>query len=426
MTIGRNRKKVAIGVYPLDKISLPIRYLAKKPEEISFIPLESEREMSGKQILQRHPTGIKYAPLLEEYQKYPLFIDSKGKVLSMPPIINSSETGRVTEETHDVFVECSGWHFETLQKTLSILVTSLADMGGKIYGVEIINGKEKTLSPDLTPGKMSISIERINKILGLELKEKDFSQLLPKMGYEYSAGKIKIPSWRVDVLHEVDVAEDVAIAYGYDKFIPHIPEVSTIGEESFSSTLSRKIGEALSGLGLLEISTYHLLKIEEAQQLKKEELLIVENSKTEYKVLRPNLFIPGLRILSENKDREYPQCLYEIGTVFLKDDSGMSETGVCEEEHLFIAGSPKNFTDMKQYLNYLATSLGVTFTLKEGDHSGLIEGRVADIYIQDRYAGYFGEVHPETLRTWGLKMPLVILELNLKDIQKLLDKSDLQ
>ena len=103
LTIGRKRKKVAIGIYPLEKIKLPIIFKALEPDKIKFIPLESDREMSGLQILQKHPTGKEYAHLLAGKAKFPIFVDADNKILSMPPIINSLETGKVTERNKRCF-----------------------------------------------------------------------------------------------------------------------------------------------------------------------------------------------------------------------------------------------------------------------------------------------------------------------------------
>src|SRR3989344_2405606 len=75
-TLGRKRRKIAIGIYPLEKIKLPITLKALEPDKIKFIPLESDREMSGLQILQRHPAGKEYAHLLAGKTKFPIFIDS--------------------------------------------------------------------------------------------------------------------------------------------------------------------------------------------------------------------------------------------------------------------------------------------------------------------------------------------------------------
>jgi len=214
-TVGRNRKKVAIGIYPLEKIKLPITYKAENPKDILFIPLEAEKEMNAFQILQKHPTGRAYSHLLENCEKFPVFRDANKKVLSMPPIINSQETGKITENTKEVFIECSGFDFNTLKKTLNIIVTTLADQGGTIYQMELHYG-EKILTPNLTPEKMKISLENANKLLGLNLNENDLTKLLPKMGYGYKNRTVTIPAWRTDILHEVDIIEDIAIAYGYN------------------------------------------------------------------------------------------------------------------------------------------------------------------------------------------------------------------
>lgn len=414
ITVGRNRKKLAIGIYPLEKISLPIKYEARSPEKIKFIPLEETREMNGNQILSKHPTGRDYAHLLEGKDKFPIFVDSKGKILSMPPIINSHDTGKVSLETKDVFVECSGFHLETLQKTLNIIATTLAEMGGKICQMTLDYGNKKITTPNLSAEKIKISVENANKLLGLELKEKDLEKLLPKMGHNYKNKTVEISPWRTDILHEVDVIEDIAIAYGYDKLAPEIPNVSTTGEESHESKLKSEISEILIGLGLTEILTYHLIKKQEAEliKLQDDKKIELEGSKTEYKYLRPNLLIPSLRILSENKDNEYPQELFEISTVFSIDKK--TETGISEKEVLSITLTPSNFTKIKQILNCLTKTLDVKYSLEESTHPQLIEGRTATVKINNETAGYLGEIHPETLRQWGIKMPVAYLEISIK------------
>lgn len=413
-TLGRNRKKVAIGIYPLEKIKLPITYEARKPEDILFTPLESSKEMSGRQILQKHPTGKEHAYLLEDYDKYPVFIDADKKILSMPPIINSHETGKVTEETKSVFVECSGWHLETLEKTLNIVVTTLAEMEGSIYSMELNYKSKKIITPDMSPKKSKISLEKVNKILGLKLKETDLQKLLPKMGYEYSKGAVKIPAWRTDILHEIDIIEDIAISYGYNNFEPSLPKIATEGEESKESKIKRKISETLLGLGLLEISTYHLIKKEEEKIMKIQDPIEVKDSKTEYKSLRKDLLTPALRILTENKDHEYPQRFFEIGTVFSLDKD--SETKIKETEKLSITLSPGNFTEAKQTIGYLLKMLSLRYEISETTAQNTINGRTAEIRINDKPVGYIGELSPETLRNWNIKMPASYIEISLEEI----------
>lgn len=411
LTVGRNRKKVAIGIYPLEKITLPITYEARSPDQIKFIPLESDREMTGTQILNRHPKGKDYAHLLDGHAKYPLFVDAQKKILSMPPIINSHETGKITEKTKDVFVECSGSNMETLKKTLNIIVTTLAEMNGKVYQMNLSYGKEKKVTPDLTPEKIKVIPENVNKLLGLNLKEAEMEKLLEKMGITYKNKTATVPAWRTDILHEVDIIEDVAIAYGYDKLTPEIPNIATVGEESKIEQTKAKLTEMLIGLGLTEITTFHLIKQQEAARMKHEEKIELKDSKTEYKLLRPNLLTPALRIMTENKDHDYPQEIFEIGTTFTKDET--SETGVKESEHLCVVLSPANFTKAKQILEYITSQLDTTYSLSELNHPHLIEGRCAQVKINGTEAGFLGEVHPQTLRDWTIKMPISVLEISL-------------
>ncbi len=412
-TLGRNRKKAAIGIYPLDRIMLPIGYEARKPQDIKFIPLESDREMNGLQILQQHPTGREFASLLEDQKAFPVFVEGNGKILSMPPVINSQETGRITESTKEVFIECSGFDLELLKKILNIIVTALMDMGGEGYQMELDYSGKKEITPNLEPESMKISLDNVNRLIGLDLKESDLSKLLPRMGYDYSKGIAKIPAWRTDILHEVDIIEDIAIAYGYDKLIPEIPKVATIGEESVESKVKSKLANILAGLGLLETSSYHLIREEDARRSKLSDRIEVENSRTEYKILRPNLLIPSLKIFSDNKDSDYPQKIFEIGTVF---SLGKTETGIKESEHLIISCIPSHFTEMKQILDYLMKMLALQYDIRDSNHPDFIDGRTGDILLDGKIIGHIGEVHPELLENWNLKQPIAVIEISLEDI----------
>ena len=421
LTIGRKRKKAAIGIYPLEKIKLPISFRAMEPDQIKFIPLESDREMSGLQILQRHPTGRDYAHLLAGKSKFPIFVDSESNILSMPPIINSRLTGKITGETKDVFIECSGFDFNILKRCLNILVTSLAEMGGEIYSMEIKGAPEK-VSPNLETEKIKINLENTNKTLGLKLDEKQLKNLIEKMGHNYNKGIVEIASWRTDILHEIDLIEEVAIAYGYEKLIPEMPKISTIGNENPKEIIKRKISEILSGLNMLEVSNYHLtnkndqfmkMGISEKQE---KGIIELESSKTDYTILRNNLSHFLLKNLSENVDSEYPQRIYETGIVFeLKED-------IKETEKLAIAVTPGNFTEARQILEYLFKNIGSQIIFEETENFPVhfIEGRTAKIILNKKEIGFIGEIHPKILRNWKIKMPVALLEINLEEIFKIL------
>ena len=412
-TLGRNRKKIAIGIYPLEKINLPIKFEARKPDEIHFIPLESDKEMNGWQILQQHPTGREYAHLLEGKTLFPVFVDANGKILSMPPVINSNETGKITQETTSVFIECSGFNFEILKKTLNILVTMLADMQGTIYQMHLKYEKPE-LTPDLSSEKIKIDIDNVNKLLGLELKEQEVKKLLERMGYAYKNNTAEVPAYRTDILHEVDIIEDIAIAYGIDNFKPEIPKISTIGEADRHEMLKKKISELLIGLDMLEISSYHLLTKDDAKKTGVKAEIEVEKSKTDYTLLRPELLCNILKTLAENIDKDYPQKIFELGPVFSIDKE--KETGISEPEQLCLALAPGNFTEAKQILQYLERMLSIKLELEAGEHASTIPGRTAIVLHNKKEIGVVGEIHPSILKKWHLKLPVSIVQLNLSSI----------
>jgi len=416
-TIGRKRKKVAIGIYPLDKMKFPITFKALEPDKIKFIPLGIKEEMSGFQILQRHPTGREYAHLLAQKERYPVFLDKDNKVLSMPPIVNSELTGKIESGTKNVFVECSGFDFNTLKKCLNIIVTTLADMNGEIQAVEIkYSNSKKEITPNLEGEKIKLNIENANKLLGLNLNEKQVKDLLDKMGYDSKGKEVVIPAWRTDVLHEVDIIEDIAIAYGYDKFIPEIPEISTIGKENKKDIIKKKIAEVLIGKEFLELSNYHLTTKEDQYAnmgIKPKNFIEVENAKTNFTILRDNLSHYLLKTLSENIDAEYPHRVFEQGVVFHS-----TPKEILEKQHLAISITPGNFTDLKQVLEYLMIMLEITVKILplEDCPEHLIEGRAGKIIANNKDIGIIGEVHPKILRNWKIKMPVAILELDLEEI----------
>jgi phenylalanyl-tRNA synthetase beta chain len=419
-TIGRKRKKIAIGIYPLEKIKLPIRFTAKKPQDIKFIPLEMNKELTGAQILRQHPAGRDYAHLLENAQEYPVFIDSENKILSMPPIINSKETGKISEKTKNIFIECSGFNLEYLKKALNILVTAFSDMGGKIYSMNIEDSKS-FISPNLEKEELEFKIKDINKTLGLELTEKEVKRYLEKMGIGFKKQKSKqelialIPAYRTDILHWIDLAEEVAIAYGYDNFNPEIPNISTIGEEDKKSTTKKIIATILAGLGLLEVSSYHVCTKKDIKKIHFDfkDFIEIQDSKTEYNTLRIDLLTNLLKIFSENINSQYPQKIFELGRVFEKDSE--QEKVVKETEKLAIAITDEkiNFTELKQVLDYLFKMINKEYKIQETENPNFIRGRAGKIISDNKEIGIIGEISPRVLNNWKLKMPVSALEINL-------------
>ncbi|MEK6863382.1 MAG: phenylalanine--tRNA ligase subunit beta [Nanoarchaeota archaeon] len=423
VTYGRNRKKAAIGIYPLEKITFPVTYKAEVPEKIRFRPLEAGSEMTAAEIVEEHQAGKEYGHLLKGLPRYPLFEDAKGEILSMPPIINSEKTGRVTAHTKDIFVECSGFDFGVLSTCLNIIVTALADMGGEIYSLKLLYPDGARSSPALTPQKMKLDLPYVNKRLGLQLSAAEAGKLLERMGYACQDGEVSIPAYRADILHQVDLIEDIAIAYGYENFPEEIPDVATIGEEDAFEKFADKVRELLVGMQLLEVKNFHLVTKEEltAKMNSSAAAVPLKNALGEHNHLRNALFPSLMKNLTENQHHEYPQNIFEIGRVFHHGDS---ETGIVETDHLsvILCHDKTDFTEARQALEALMLAVGIKCSVKESELSGFIEGRVGEVMANGENIGIIGEFHPQVITNWGLLMPAVGFELDLGRLFRLAQK----
>jgi phenylalanyl-tRNA synthetase beta chain len=409
VTLCRNRKKAAIGIYPLEKIKFPIHFKARDPNEIKFKPLDYSGDLNGLQILTELDIGKKYAHLLQDLKQFPIFIDSKGNILSMPPIINSDTVGKITQNTKDVFIEVSGFDIEFLKQVLNILVTTLAEMGGQIYSIEVTYSGKNEKMPDLTSKKMKIDINYINKLLGLTLKEQEIKILLEKMGFDYSKGIVSIPCYRYDVLHQFDLMEDIAIAYGYENFEPIMNSFYSISEESKKQKVKEKMIDLMIGLGFIEVSMPHLtnrVNMNEKMNSNVEFISLESSLNQDYSILRSWL-IPGLtEIISTNKHNEYPQNIFEIGTVFGKKE----ETKIAG----LIAHSKANFTEIKQIVESLLRTFNIKYEIKETDKEMcFVPGRIAKIIVNGKEVGYLGEIHPSVIQAWQIEQPLAAFEIDL-------------
>lgn len=420
-TLGRKRKKAAIGIYPLEKIKFPIRFLAKKSTEIKFRPLEFPSEINGLQILSKHPTGREYAHLLEGKEVFPIFEDANGNILSMPPIINSHETGKIDLNTKEVFIECSGFNLFYLNKILNIIVCALIDMGGEVYQVKI-KDRERFYTPNLEEEKIRFSLEDVNKTLGTDFREKDVIRLLRRMGIEVEKDRkgliALIPPYRIDILNWSDIAEEVAIAYGYENFVPEIPKISTIAEEDKMFVFKKKVCDILTGLGFLECYSLHLNTKEEIKRMHYQfkDFIEIENSKTEYNCLRIDLLTNLLKVFSENSDSQYPQKIFEVGKVFELNKN--EETGIKEKEVLAVAicDDEVNFTEIKRVLDYFFKMLGKKYELEETENSNYIPGRVGKILVDGKEIGFIGEISPRILKNWKINFPVAAFEIEVGNL----------
>ncbi len=434
---GRRRKEAALGVYDYDQINWPIKYTTKDPNNFSFKPLGENKELTLKKILSTTEKGKEYGKIIEEFKEYPIIIDSKENVLSMPPIINSDYSGKITKDTKNLFIEVSGNNERFVLPVLNVIVLALIERGATIYPVELNYENKKMTTPILDSNIIKISPEKINKLLGIELKNKEIIALLKKSGYLAKEKTkdivVEVPFYRQDILDERDIAEDIAIAYGYNELTPEIPEIFTIGKRLKNFAINEKISNLLIGLGLQEVSNFMLTNKEtifKKMNIEEKEIIEIENPMSVlYSCLRNSLIPSNLEFLADNKNSRYPQEIFEIGKIIeLKNQKFKEKTNLT----ILSSSQDTNFTKMKQILDFLSNILDFEYNLEpikrneDEKNKTFIDGRVAKILLikpnkkikaneieETKEIGLIGEIHPATLENFGLIMPASCLEINL-------------
>ena len=429
-TYGRNRRKTSIGLYNLDLMKPPLSYTVVKPTEASFVPLGFEKRMNLKEILVEHPKGIEYGEIVSPHPVFPLLLDSEKKILSFPPIINSNDLGKVTEETRNILVEVTGTVHETVLNALRIVTLSLIDRGGRAYSGKVHYEEDNLteVTPSFDTTRMNLEIRYTNKILDLDLTAKQIAELLAKAGYGVETVEkdkliVQIPCYRIDIMHPIDMVEDVAIAYGYDNIKPFWRKLPTTGgarpEQAFLDT----VRELMIGLGFQEILTYNMTNPQSLftkMNLKKQKTVELANPKVQTLTCLRSWLLPSLmEFFSCNLHIEYPQKIFELGPVTVLDEK--AETRTRDDDTLAAAVSHGNasFTEVKSILDALLMNLGLRWQIRGVKHPSFIEGRAGTVTVDKTEVGMIGEVHPQVLENWTLENPVAAFELNMYKINKI-------
>jgi phenylalanyl-tRNA synthetase beta chain len=427
--VGRDRKLSSIGVYDLATITGPIAYRTLDPDKEPFVPLGMPgKKMSGRQILESHPKGMAYAELLQPLNRYPVLVDSKGQVLSMPPIINSDET-KVKKGTTRVFIDVTGISKAAVTKSLDTLVSSLAEIGGTIETVTIVDadGKQR-VTPDLTPRSTEVDLAEAKRWLGLPLDEKSLADSLKKMRFDIAPTKagggrfeVSYPAYRTDIRHMVDLFEDVAIGYGYGNIEPRLVRSMTVGAPRPEEVLSDRVRQVLIGLGYGEIMSLPLTteehQFERLRLPAPEKYPQVTNPKLKaYNVVRGHLLGGIFEALRENRRRPMPQRMFEIDNITELDDT--AETGAAEYRKVALAeiGRESGFAAARSVVDALLRELGWQAEYRASEHPTFVPGRAAEVLVDGKSIGILGEVHPEVLTNFGLTFPVALAELTLERV----------
>lgn len=418
---GRKRETVSIGLYRLSSIRFPVTYGLVKPDDIRFTPLGFEEKMTPKEILTVHPKGLEYGGILSGCDNLPLLWDLDGQVLSFPPIINSRELGEVQVGDSDLFVEVTGTDHSMVILALNIFATNLADRGATIepvdihYPYETEQGKSVKTPLDMTRSQR-ISLRAIEEALGMPLGSETIQSALSAYGYQVKSTRhtvsVKLPPFRNDLMHVVDVAEDVAITRGYNSFTPIMPQTFTVGALSREEQASDRIRDLLIGFGFQEIFSNILasrqefitrMRIEETEY---DRVVEVDNVMSQtYACLRPSILPCLLRVEAFSLRAFYPHLLFEVGEVAQYEKASNVGSRTVQSVAALSANPGANFSEIHSYLDLLMYYLGWTYDLQSLSHPSYLDGRVGQIMCRGRGIGFIGEFHPEVLEAWQITMP---------------------
>ena len=431
---GHQRRTVSIGIYRLNQIVFPVSYMLVGPDEARFAPLGFSEKLTLREILNVHPKGQDYGGILAGHERLPLVRDAEGQILSFPPIINSRQIGEVVPGDDALFVEVTGTDHRMVVLTLNILAVNLADRGATIepvlveYPIDTELGR--AVSTPLDFGRCHpISAGAIERALGETLDAVQIRQALQSYGYEVGPEpdplSVKLPPYRNDLMHLVDVVEDVAISRGYGSFTPVMPSQFTVGSLSPLETCADRVRDLMVGMGFQEImsnilsSRADLIDRMRLTGSEWDRLVEVDNVMVQtYASLRHGLLPSLLRVEESSSRAFYPHRIFEVGEAGRPDSGAESGSRTVTMLAGLVAHAKANFSEIHSGLDLLMFYLGCAYTLTPSSHPSFLDGRVGRIDVDGTPLGYIGEMHPEVLEQWQVLMPCAAFELELDPLSK--------
>lgn len=409
--VGRGRKKVAIGVHDLDRIEAPFSYIAAD-RKTKFVPLDYDREMTMEEILAEHPKGKAYAKIVEEFERFPLITDAKGRVCSFPPIINGELT-RVTEDTHNILLDVTGIEPRAVGVAVKILCAAFVEMGAAIESVEI-NG---VVSPDLRPEKRNVSVSECSKLTGIPLTAPQMTKLLMKMRFgadviDEDTVSVEIPCYRADIMHDHDVYEDAAIAYGYDKIETSLPPSFTVGKPHPVQKLYSLVRNIMVGLSYIENTPFTLTSGELSYTMMHRPenpaaLHVLHPISEDQTIIRTDILPLLMESLSINRSRELPQRIFACGDVV--ENMVTYPKMAAASIH-----TTADFSEIYAVMDSFCRLMSIEYEVRDSADDAFIPGRRGDIYVSGGKVGVFGEINPDVLVGFGLEHQAVAFEIDLR------------
>ncbi|KAH9077329.1 hypothetical protein EDB83DRAFT_2549113 [Lactarius deliciosus] len=440
--ICRKRQFVAIGTHDLDTISAPFRYEARPPKDIKFVPLNKTQVYTAEELMTVYESDRhlgKYLPIIRDSPVYPIIYDKVGQVLSMPPIINS-ERSKITLNTRNVFLDLTATDLTKLNIVTNIMVTMFSEYCEEPFTIEPVkviypDGKV-VISPDLSSLQTDAYASYVNSCTGLNLSALQVKGLLERMSLKVELSPdgdadkllVSVPPTRPDILHQCDVMEDAAIAYGFNNLPDKFPATSTVAQPLAVSKLCDIIRHEWAYAGWVEVLPLILCSHEENFAWLNtpdddQTAVKIANPKTlEFQVVRTSL-LPGLlKTIRENRSHALPLRIFETSDVVFKDTARERQARNVRHAGAVWCNKTAGFEIVHGLLDRAMAMLEVPhipgagagaptgYYIKERTDPTFFPGRAATIFYraregQDVEIGKLGILHPSVLEKFEIGYP---------------------
>ena len=440
--ICRRRTLVAIGTHDLNTVKGPFTYEAHPPEDIKFTPLKQTREFNAAELMEHYKSDQKlkhFLHIIDGSVVFPVIYDAERTVLSLPPIINGAHSA-ISLDTTDVFIECTATDLNKAKIVLNTVVTMFSEYSANKFAVEPVDvvsssGDERAY-PDFMTRFVDVDPDYVRKRIGVtqaDIDTKAMAALLCRMQLPTKIDgdvlRVEVPPTRSDILHPCDVAEDVAIAYGYNNINKEKagPNVVTVGAQQPLNNFSDLVRQEMASQGFSEVLTWILCSHDDnfANVSREDDgnaaAIVANPSSLDVQVARSSLLQGVLKAMGANKDAPVPAKLFEVGDVVLLDES--KDVGARNSRRLLVLYS-NTTSGFEVAHGALDRVMQITGAAKDGDAGYTLDtslneatyfpGRQAGIVRDGKRIGVMGVVHPTVLGKFDIVNPCSVLELDLE------------
>lgn len=286
---------------------------------------------------------------------------------------------------------------------------------------EVVDGVMDVVAKEKAPTVVKLEPDKINALLGTELSEGLMREILVSLGFILNGDDIYVPSWRGDVEHYSDIAEEVARFYGYNKIPCTLMRGETTrGGFSEQQRFDRAIGGAVRALGYDEIITYSFISPTYYDKIRmpkdsslRNSLKILNPLGEDTSIMRTTILPSMLEIIARNHSyRNKSARLYELGKIYLPREDGLAD----EPKYLSLGayGDGVDFFSFKGSIETLLHELRITDVKYVActDNDSYHPGRCAKVYAGETYLGVFGQIHPLVAANYGMDTEVYTAELS--------------